>query len=91
MKNKSAVEWYAQHEIELTLEFLAKKISELDYGLCRLNLINQAKEMEHEQQERMYSEEDMNEYADYCLMCSAEKTLKIPLQPKEWFEQFKNK
>jgi hypothetical protein len=41
--------------------------------------------------ERMYSEEDMNEYADYCLMCSAEKTLKIPLQPKEWFEQFKKK
>jgi len=46
---QTAVEWYAQHEIELTLEFLAKKISELDYGLCRLNLINQAKEMEKQQ------------------------------------------
>jgi hypothetical protein len=41
------------------------------------------------QAERMYS--DMEEYADYCLMCSAEKTLKIPLPPKEWFEQFKKK
>jgi hypothetical protein len=41
------------------------------------------------QQERMYSEEDMNKYADYVLMCSAEKTFKLPLQPKEWFEQFK--
>ena len=49
MKNKSAVSWYAQHEIELTLEFLAKKISELDYGLRRLNLLNQAKAMEKEQ------------------------------------------
>jgi hypothetical protein len=39
--------------------------------------------------ERSYS--DMEEYADYCLMCSAEKTLKIPLPPKEWFEQFKKK
>ena len=46
---KTAVEWYAQHEIELTLEFLATKISELDYGLRRLNLLNQAKAMEKEQ------------------------------------------
>ncbi|WGK93829.1 MULTISPECIES: hypothetical protein [Flavobacterium] len=43
------------------------------------------------QQERRYSEEDMNEYADYVLMCSAEKTFKLPLPPKEWFKQFKNK
>jgi hypothetical protein len=42
---QTAVEWYAQHEIELTLEFLAKKISKLDYGLRRLNLLNQAQEM----------------------------------------------
>ena len=41
--------------------------------------------------ERMYSEEEMIEYSDYCLMCSAEKTLKIPLLPKEWFLQFKKK
>jgi len=41
------------------------------------------------QQERSYSEEDMNQYSDYVLMCSAEKTLKIPLPPNEWFRQFK--
>lgn len=41
--------------------------------------------------EIMYSEEEMIEYSDYCLMCSAEKTLKIPLLPKEWFEQHKKK
>ena len=46
---------------------------------------------EKPKQERMYSEEDMNKYADYVLMCSAEKTFKLPLQPKEWFEQFKKK
>jgi hypothetical protein len=46
---QTAVSWYAQQEIELTLEFLAKKISELDYGLRRLNLLNQAKEMEKQQ------------------------------------------
>ena len=43
------------------------------------------------QMERSYSEEDMNQYSDYVLMCSAEKTLKIPLPPKEWVEQFKKK
>jgi hypothetical protein len=42
-------------------------------------------------QERSYSEEDMILYSDYVLMCSAEKTFKLPLQPKEWFEQFKTK
>jgi hypothetical protein len=41
------------------------------------------------QEERMYSY--MDKYADYCLMCSAEKILKIPMLPKEWFEQFKKK
>ena len=40
-------------------------------------------------QEQTYS--NMEEYADYCLMCAAERTLKIPLQPKEWFEQVKKK
>ena len=39
------------------------------------------------QSERMY--ELMEEYSFYCLMCSAEKTLKIPLSPKYWFSQFK--
>ena len=43
------------------------------------------------QAERMYSEENMILYSDYVLMCSAEKTLKLPLQPKEWYEQFKKK
>lgn len=43
------------------------------------------------QQQNSYSEEDMNQYSDYVLMCSAEKTFKLPLPPKEWVEQFKKK
>jgi len=43
------------------------------------------------EQKMQYSEDDMIEYSDYCLMCSAEKTLKIPLSPKEWFNQFHKK
>ena len=38
-----------------------------------------------QKQERMYSEEDMNDYANYRLL------IKKALSPKEWFEQFKNK
>lgn len=34
---------------------------------------------------------DMEEYADYCLMCSAEKTFKIPLTPQAWYKQNKPK
>jgi hypothetical protein len=43
------------------------------------------------QDKNKFSEEEVILYSDYVLMCSAEKTLKIPLQPKEWFEQFKKK
>jgi hypothetical protein len=46
---------------------------------------------QQEQDKKLYSEEDMILYSDYVLMCSAEKTFKLPLQPKEWFEQFKKK
>jgi len=43
------------------------------------------------QQEKSYSEEDMNEYADYCWSFSNDNRYKSPLSPKEWFEQFKKK
>jgi len=36
------------------------------------------------QQERMYSEEDMTEYAIYIVFNNL-------ITPKQWFEQFKNK
>lgn len=37
------------------------------------------------QQQRMYSEEDMQDYANYRLL------IKKALNPKEWFEKFKKK
>jgi hypothetical protein len=41
------------------------------------------------QQERMYSEEDMREYANYCIR---DYQKKIPYKAvKEWFEKFKQK
>ena len=43
---KTAVEWFAEQEEKLTLEFISKKISELEYGLYSLELLNKAKEME---------------------------------------------
>ena len=46
---KTAVEWFAEQEEKLTLEFISKKISELEYGLYSLELLNKAKEMFEEQ------------------------------------------
>lgn len=46
-------------------------------------MLEQAKELE--KQQKGYSEEDMNDYANYRLL------IKKPLNPKEWFEKFKNK
>lgn len=48
-KQKTAVEWYAEQEIKLTLDFLANKINQLEYGIKRVKLIEQAKEMKKEQ------------------------------------------
>ena len=41
------------------------------------------------QQERMYSDEDMQEYAEFCIRCN-QNTLPC-ITAKDWFEQFKNK
>ena len=46
---QTAVEWYTEQEIKLTLDFLANKINQLEYGIKRVKLIEQAKEMEKEQ------------------------------------------
>jgi hypothetical protein len=46
---KTAVEWYAEQEVILTLDFISKKISELEYGLLRLELLNKANKMFEEQ------------------------------------------
>jgi hypothetical protein len=69
---ETAVEWLVDillHKIQLT---------EMEKMY-----IQQAKEIE--KQQRGYSEEDMNDYANYRLL------FKKPIEPKEWFEQFKNK
>ena len=41
------------------------------------------------QAERMYSKEDMQEYAEFCIICN-QNTLPC-ITAKDWFEQFKNK
>jgi hypothetical protein len=51
---QTAVEWYTEQEIKLTLYFLANKINQLDYGIKRVKLIEQAKEMEKEQNHAEY-------------------------------------
>jgi len=43
------------------------------------------------QAERMYSEEDMIEYADYSWKFSNDNRYENPLSPKKWFKQFKKK
>lgn len=81
----SHLRWHNSKPKQETLEEAALDYS--GYEEHRMDFIAGAKW----QQERMYSEEDMNKYSDYVLMFSAEKTFKLPLPPKEWFEQFKKK
>lgn len=51
---QTAVEWYTEQEIKLTLDFLANKINQLEYGIKRVKLIQQAKEIEKEQNHAEY-------------------------------------
>jgi hypothetical protein len=47
------------------------------------------KDIEFPQQERSYSEEDMQEYAEFCIRCNQKE---LPcIIAKDWFEQFKKK
>ena len=50
-------------------------------------LIKVWNECEHEQNSRMYSEEDVQEYAEFCIRCDREGLPCIVV--KDWFEQFK--
>jgi hypothetical protein len=59
----------------------------VDRQVDRMLFINGAKW----QAKRMYSEEDMIEYADYSWKFSNDNRYKNPLSPKDWFEHFKNK
>jgi hypothetical protein len=44
------------------------------------------------QDKKMYSEEDMDNYAEYCINHFAKSQIGQPyLSAKEWFEQFKKK
>ena len=56
---QTAVEWYTEQEIKLTLDFLANKINQLDYGIKRVKLIEQAKAMEKEQIEIAFFKGDL--------------------------------
>jgi hypothetical protein len=48
--------------------------------------------LELPQQERLYSEEDMDNYAEYCVEHTLTKQIGHPyMSVKDWFEQFKKK
>jgi hypothetical protein len=48
---QTALEFYAEQEVKLTLDFLANKINQVEYGIKRVKLIEQAKEMEAKQRQ----------------------------------------
>ena len=53
-KEQTAVQWYAEREILLTLDFISKKITEIEYGIKKIQLFEQAKQMELQQLDDYY-------------------------------------
>ena len=80
-----------------TLEEASSTVDKIDGIIFDLSIEDKVKLFDlietyvKEEQQRSYSEEDMNEYADYCWSFSNDNRYKSPLSPKEWFEQFKKK
>ena len=71
-----------------TIEEASERFKEFCYWGCKKSFIEGAKW----QQERSYSNEDMEEYADFCSDIILTKQIGYPLPtPKQWFEQFKKK
>ena len=75
---QTAVEFYSQEEIKLTLDFLENKITQLEYGIKKLRLVEQAKEMEKEQM-----------IESYCQGC-ADLIKDENIFPRETSEQYYN-
>ena len=61
-----------------------KNNCEENYITTPISVLRYISELE-KQQERMYSEEDMEEYSEYVSLVGT------PKSPKDWFEQFKKK
>ena len=73
-----------QETLEEAAEDYAKQFSD-EYSSSEIDFIAGAKW----QAERMYSEEDMQEYAEFCIRCDREGLPCIVV--KDWFEQSKKK
>lgn len=76
---------------EETLEEAAENYEKIHGGSYSIGVGKAFKCGAEWQQERMYSEEDMIDYADYSCIASNNNRYISPLSPKEWFEQFKKK
>jgi hypothetical protein len=76
----TAVEWYVEQEIELTLDFISKKINNVEYGIKKLRLIEQAKEMEENLAEQ---------FAEFSILC--DRSEMNPIKFKDWLEQYDKK
>lgn len=59
-----------------------KTNAEEDYLQVPISVLRYISQLE---QRKGYSDEDMNDYANYRLL------FKKPIEPKEWFKEFKNK
>ena len=74
---------------QTAVEWLVEKMLNQDwYTYKSLEYIQQAKELEKEQAKKMYSEEDMKQYAIFCIRCYEQG---LPcIIAKDWFEKFNN-
>ena len=48
-KQQTAVEWFAEKDTELTIQFLEGKLNQIQLAIEKLKCLQQAKEMEKEQ------------------------------------------
>jgi len=87
---KTAVEWLSEQLLNLDIEFDSMLINRANYWVKRNNILEQAKEIEKEQQG--YSEEDMKEAFNVGFNVGYnDETSPSYLTAEKFIEQFKKK
>ena len=62
MSKQTSIEWYAQEDTELTIQFLEDKINDIQLAIEKSKLFEQAKQMHKDEIEEAYGHGQNNGY-----------------------------
>ena len=80
MSKQSSVEWFAEKDTELTIQFLEGKLNQIQLAIEKMQCLNKAKQMHKEEIIKI-----LNKREDYL---GTQPSVFDYLTNEEWFEQY---